>query len=229
MGHVSGAERSIIRYDKRQSISGESRRSPRLRLITGSPAPQFVGHDVTGAPIELAHYRGQPVLLSFFRTAQCPLCNLRVWYYQSQSVKWAELGLHVITVFDSSADQTMDFCSGFASTFPLIADPQGGLFRKYHVPSSPLGAFLGLGREILQIGESRRLRLPIFPYVGPRMFRMPADFLIARDASIALSHYGRDAGDHIGLDLVEQFARDQQKPLTPTLPRQRPARTSLPE
>jgi hypothetical protein len=98
--------------------------------------------------------------------------------------------------------------------FPLIPDPGATLFRLYSVTQSALGAAIGLWRDLANYALLRRLHLSVIPFVGKGMFRMPADFLIAPDFTIAYAHYGHDAGDHIAFEVIEQFTRK----LHPTVP-----------
>ncbi len=51
-------------------------------------APEFAVADVFGVPVRLADYRGQRLLLSFYRYASCPLCNLRVHELLQHHAEW---------------------------------------------------------------------------------------------------------------------------------------------
>lgn len=157
---------------------------------------------------------GKPLLLSFFRTAACPLCSLRLWYYTTKARDWASRGLRTLAIFESTPEVTAHYCQGLASPFPLIPDPNATLFRLYGITQSALGAALGLWRDLTNYSLLRRLHLSVIPFVGKGMFRMPADFLIAPDFTVAYAHYGHDADDHIAFDVIEQFTRK----LHPTVP-----------
>ena len=41
-------------------------------------ALHFIGQDLNGKSIDLNDYKGQKVLLTFFRVATCPFCNMAV-------------------------------------------------------------------------------------------------------------------------------------------------------
>ena len=49
-----------------------------MRLTFGDTAPAFETTSIDGRPIRLDDFRGQKLLLAFFRYASCPLCNLRI-------------------------------------------------------------------------------------------------------------------------------------------------------
>lgn len=58
------------------------------RLVSAMVAPEFAVADVFGVPVRLADYRGQRLLLSFYRYASCPLCNLRVHELLQHHAEW---------------------------------------------------------------------------------------------------------------------------------------------
>jgi thioredoxin-dependent peroxiredoxin len=178
-----------------------------MRLQQGDQARPFSAFDLQGHEIELNSSLKKPLLLSFFRTAACPLCSLRLWYYATKANEWRTHGLRVVAIFESTPDVTADYCKGINAPFPLVPDPEGKLFRLYDVTQSAFGAGLGLWRDLVSIPQLRQRHLSIIPFVGKGMFRMPADFLIAPDFTVTDAHYGRDAGDHIALEKIDQFSR----------------------
>ncbi len=185
-----------------------------MRLTSGEAAIPFVARDLQQRTIDLESYRGKPILLSFFRTAACPLCSLRLWYYTTKASDWASRGVQTLAIFESTDEVTAHYCKNIVPQFPLIPDPSAFIFRQYGVTQSALGAAIGLWRDLENFSILRRLRLSVVPFVGKGMFRMPADFLIAPDFTIAHAHYGHDAGDHIPFEVIEQFTRK----LHPTVP-----------
>jgi len=57
-----------------------------MRLQAGQPAPDFLRPDIGGKTIRLGDYRGRYLLLSFYRYASCPFCNLRVHELLQRSI-----------------------------------------------------------------------------------------------------------------------------------------------
>jgi peroxiredoxin len=49
-----------------------------MRLDSNTPAPAFTGALIGGGSLSLSDLRGRPVLLKFYRFAECPVCNLHV-------------------------------------------------------------------------------------------------------------------------------------------------------
>ena len=49
-----------------------------MRIQPGQPAKNFTSQDILGHSVALPDYKGQRLMLSFYRYAACPLCNLRM-------------------------------------------------------------------------------------------------------------------------------------------------------
>ena len=89
-----------------------------LRIKAGEKAREFSVKDIEGNPISLGDYQGKYVLLSFFRFASCPFCNLRVHRLSQRYDEWQAKGLEVIAVFESSSQTMQRFVGKQAPPFP---------------------------------------------------------------------------------------------------------------
>jgi len=49
-----------------------------MKIKPGQPAKNFSSKDIAGNILSLKDYEGKRLMLSFYRYAACPLCNLRV-------------------------------------------------------------------------------------------------------------------------------------------------------
>lgn len=185
-----------------------------MRLAANQPAPRFTLPDIAGNPIALDLYRGKPLLLSFFRSAACPLCSLRLWYLVNQYPKLQQLGLEVIAVFETSRETTITYAGSLRPGFPLIANPTKTLFQTYGIESSFARVPWGMIKHIPQYWQAWRQR------VGGRMTdgapgMLPADFLLTPDQRIATAHYGADIGDHLPFAQINDFAERYALALLP--------------
>src|SRR5690349_7169439 len=86
----------------RTNKSGRTRHAS--RIAAGQPAKGFQVDDIRGQPVRLADYAGRHVLLSFFRFASCPYCNLRVHRMIARYAAYHAQGLDMIAVFESPRD-----------------------------------------------------------------------------------------------------------------------------
>jgi peroxiredoxin len=174
-----------------------------MRIREGQPAPPFAVRDVFDQPVELAAFRGQRLLLSFYRYAGCPLCNLRLGQLVRRWPSWREHGLRLVGVYQSSRDTLREHVARGDVPFPLVADPGQALYRLYGLERSWWGVVRG-------VFSARFLRgllsggVPSGRREGDAA-RLPADFLIGPDARVEAAYYGRDIGDHLPLPRIDAW------------------------
>jgi len=178
-----------------------------MRLKSGDLGVPFTGQTVDGRAISLADFTGKPLLLMFFRYASCPMCNLRLRDFARQYARLEGRGLNVVAVFHSSASSIRAHAGGQGYPFPLVADPEFEIYRKYGVETSWPRLLLSMALPSFYVDWIRSMRYGFWGGFARQMAKMPADFLIGADGRIVMTHYGRDIGDHLELDRVEGFLR----------------------
>ncbi|MFQ5448145.1 MAG: redoxin domain-containing protein [Saprospiraceae bacterium] len=174
-----------------------------MKIKPGKIAPPFTTLDLQGCEVDLESYRGRKVMLSFYRYAACPFCNLRINNLIKQHAAWQEKGLEMLAVFQSPKEKMMKYVGRQEAPFPIIADPKRALYRLYGLETSWWGLMKGLMR-LSELRETLRkgfLKLDI----DGRMAMLPADFLINEDMEVVLAYYGRDIGDHLPVETIEQW------------------------
>ncbi len=181
-----------------------------MRLAAGIPALPFTAHDLAGKGVSLQAYKGKPLLLSFFRSASCPLCSLQVWYLIRAYPRLRSRGLELVSVFESDEDTTLRYVGGQNPPFTTIADPEKKLFRLYGVENSWLGFVRGLPQYLLAIVRSRRKGIGGWMSNGEHN-QLPADFLITPDQMIYQAYYGRHIGDRMPLAAIDTFLAHYQE------------------
>ncbi|MDD2951291.1 MAG: redoxin domain-containing protein [Sulfuricurvum sp.] len=178
------------------------------RLEEWKSAPWFKMRSFQGDDINLDAYRGRYVLLSFYRYASCPFCNLRVHESIQKNDYFRSLGLEMIAVFQSPDDKLAEYVGKQPLNYPIIGDPDLQLYRLYRVETSWIGllkAFLFRPHKIL---TSVFLR-GFFPgSIENEIQRLPADFLINPQGKIEIAYYGKDIGDHIAYETIENVLRN---------------------
>lgn len=174
------------------------------KLEPGEHAPDFSAIDIHGRPVRLHGYAGRKVLLSFFRFATCPFCTVRFVRLTQEAERYAQQGLEVIAVFESSAEYIREYLNGRSMPFPVIADPDGELYARYGLKKSATGLLFGMFRIPTLL---RALFDPQFRMARPdsSLLRIPADFLLDSNGRLVESYYGRDIGDHIPFKKIERF------------------------
>ena len=173
------------------------------RLCSGDYAPVFRVSDWQGGDVDTRHFRGRWLLLSFYRYASCPLCNLRVHELSERHPRWQARGLDMLAVFQSPVDKLRQYVGRQHLPFPLIADPEQTLYRLYGVGHSWTGFLAAWAKRLPEIGRAVLQEGYLPGSVEGGIHRIPADFLVGPDGRIAEAHYGRDIGDHLPISRIE--------------------------
>lgn len=178
-----------------------------MRRKPGDQARNFRLTALDGSQFELSSLAGRPYLLSFFRFASCPFCNLRM-HQLVQRRGELDPRLAIVAVFDATLDDLREHAERHHSPFPVLADSAGDAYALY-----------GIERSILGVLKGMLLRMPTLLYamvgkgyiprkIGGSMTTMPADFLVDATGVIRRAYYGRDEGDHLPFEDVKRFAAD---------------------
>jgi peroxiredoxin Q/BCP len=192
-----------------------------MRLLVGQKAPQFDVLDVDGRRITLEHYRGVFLLLSFYRFAGCPICNVRMWELAQRASAYLQHGLHLLACIDSRVEGIDQVLDRDLYPFPLIAGLGGELFQKYGVESSVPRALRGLLTRpgaLLQVRNRNFSSWIPHRNVDGHFGRLPADFLIDPGGRILLAYYGQDLGDFLPAAQVDLYLRSRSPLYTASSP-----------
>lgn len=173
-----------------------------MKLSPGDAAPGFRLEDLHGNPVSLEQFRGRKLLLSFYRYASCPFCNLRVHRLSQQAPAWQARGLDLAAVFQSPRESILEHAGREPRPFAILPDPARGLYRQYGVERS-WGAFLKASLQVGKMAEAARQGFLPGKMEGD-IHRVPADFLIGEDGRVLVAYYGKDISDHLDEAVIEQ-------------------------
>lgn len=162
---------------------------------------------IDGSMFDLDSLKGRPFMLSFFRFASCPFCNLRL---HQLVTRFAQLpaGFTIVAVFDSPLDNLQRHADRHQAPFPIVADESGDYYRHYDIEHSVTGVLKGMVFRMptLLYGMFAKGYLPI--RIKGSMTTMPADFLVDQNGVIRAAYYGADEGDHLPFEQIQQFAAE---------------------
>lgn len=175
-----------------------------MRIAPGHPAPRFSVTDIEGWHFDLEAYEGQCLMISFYRYAACPLCNLRIHRLIELYPELQARGLQMLAFFESPVWSIREHVGRQGAPFPIIPDPARQVYARYGVTTSWLKTLVG------------SMRLPtVYEAVFRQGFRpgrmegnkalVPADFLIGPDLEVREAYYGRDISDHIPVERILEF------------------------
>jgi peroxiredoxin len=180
-----------------------------MRLQVGQLAPPFSARDLSGRQVSLAHYTGAHLLLSFYRFAACPLCNLRMWHLIRRYPDFQRQGLYMLAFVESAHDNAHSYLDRLQCPFPIVPDLTGTVYRQYGLESGPLAVPRALLGRWAAYREAARLNLGGWnpEHMDGTFTRLPADFIIGPDQRIQLAYYGRDSGDFLLFEDLDRLVR----------------------
>lgn len=180
-----------------------------MKQKTGDKAPFIQLPSIDGTMFDSRSLDGKPYMVSFFRFASCPFCNMRI---HELVKRYDELGdnFNIIAIFDSPLTNLIEHTEGHKALFSIIADAENIYYKSYNIERSAVGVFRGM------IFRMPTLLKGLFKGYLPLVFKgnlftMPADFLIDKNGVIQNAYYGKDEGDHLAFEEVKQFAQHQTK------------------
>lgn len=168
------------------------------RIKTNQSAIHFRTTDYLDNTVTLNQYKGKRLLLSFFRDASCPFCNLRV---RELIVNYPELqkrNIHILAFFASTKNTILKYTGKQQAPFPLIPDPSLFVYKSYGVEESFRAKLKTMGKpnKVLKAVKSEFFNFRAFNEKNI----IPADFMIDENQKVIKAYYGKDFGDHIPLE-----------------------------
>lgn len=101
-------------------------------MISGA-APVFSSADLSGQPVAMSSYRGEPMVLHFWAT-WCPVCSVEEGSIESLSEDYPLLG---VAMQSGDVPQVEAHLSERKLTFRNVNDPNGALAQLYGVTAVP--------------------------------------------------------------------------------------------
>lgn len=125
---------------------------------TGQPAPTLVGTALDGSTIDLAAYRGRPVIVNFW-ASWCTPCRAEFPLFADRLASLGPSdGLVILGVlYKDEPALAQRFLDDVAAAWPTVTDSDGSIAAAYRVVAPPQTYFIdkeGVLRAI-QIGEVR--------------------------------------------------------------------------
>jgi thioredoxin-dependent peroxiredoxin len=115
----------------------------RTVIAVGEVAPPFVGVTGDGTRLDLATYRGKPIILYFYPKANTTGCTMEARGFAEHFPELRRAGIEVVGVSVDSVAQQKSFAERCKLPFPLVADEDKTIAKRYGV----LG-FLGIAKRV---------------------------------------------------------------------------------
>ena len=174
------------------------------KLKEGTSAIYFKATDLNGKVVDLKEYEGKKILISFFRKAACPFCNMALQELIRNHKALEKNGVQVISLFASPKEEVMKYAGKQNPPFPIISDGDFKIYAKYGIEVSYIGMFKSMFNPVkvfkAMTGGFFSLRSTTQDPV------LPANFLIDENQEIHTAYYGKDYDDHIPISDVLAWA-----------------------
>ncbi|MFF2012733.1 peroxiredoxin-like family protein [Streptomyces sp. NPDC058195] len=154
--------------------SGQAERA----LSVGAHAPRFSLPSATGRTVALQDLlAGGPVVLTFYRGAWCPYCNMTLRSLQRHHADITARGAHLVAVSPEVPDESLSLSEKQELAFDVLSDIGSATAKQYGVAfelSDELAAhYAGSGLDLERVNSGHARTLPV-----------PATFVIDRSGVI---------------------------------------------
>jgi cytochrome c biogenesis protein CcmG, thiol:disulfide interchange protein DsbE len=108
----------------------------------GRRAPDISLPDTYGATVDLASYRGQPLLLVFWSTS-CGICRQELPLLSRLAPRFHSKGIEVMAIHLGGGDEARDYLASNHIDLRSLIDADGVAGRAYHVSGIPKLVLIG--------------------------------------------------------------------------------------
>ncbi len=119
-------------------------------------APPITGTTLDGQTLDLASYRGHPVVVNFWASWCTPCRDEFPLFRDRLAALGASDGLVVVGVlYKDQSDLARRFLDEFGATWPTVTDPDGSIAAAYRVVAPPQTYFIDSDGVVrgMQIGQ----------------------------------------------------------------------------
>jgi peroxiredoxin len=116
---------------------------PNDKLQIGAKAPEFALTDLNGDLHRLSDYHGHFVVVNFWGTF-CPPCREEIPALVRQYAEWSDQGVQLLGInLQADNEAAVErFVSSNAITYPILADQQDVVRKRYRVTEYPTTFFI---------------------------------------------------------------------------------------
>ncbi|MEU8971491.1 redoxin domain-containing protein [Streptomyces monashensis] len=156
------------------AASGQAARA----LSTGAAAPRFTLPSATGGTVALDELLAAgPVVLTFYRGAWCPYCNLALRALQQHHDAIAARGARLVAVSPQIPDESLTLAEKHELAFDVLSDPGSDTAARY-------GLAFDLSDELAAVYDTFGFDLKRVNGGHARTLPLPATYVIDRDGVI---------------------------------------------
>jgi len=158
----------------------KSMSSPGLKL--GEKAPDFTLTNAFGQKVKLSVVlKNGPVILSFYRGAWCPYCNLQLHTLHKSMPHFKKYGAQLILVTPQTPDKSKGQIEKDKYTFEVLSDLDSKVMKQYKL-------FYKMDSELVRVYKKLGLDVESFNGKGRNVLPVPGTFVIDKKSIIRAVH-----------------------------------------
>ncbi|MEU6810535.1 peroxiredoxin-like family protein [Streptomyces sp. NPDC046831] len=147
-------------------------------LTVGAQAPRFNLPTATGQTLALDDLLADgPVVLTFYRGAWCPYCNIALRSLQQHHEAITARGARLVAVSPQIPDESLTLTEKHGLAFEVLSDVGSGTAKQYglafDLPDDLSAVYDKLGFDLQRVNDGH-----------PRTLPLPATYVIDRDGAI---------------------------------------------
>lgn len=159
-----------------------------LKITVGDKAPNFRLPNATGQMVMLSELLTDgPVVLTFYRGAWCPYCNLSLKIYQQVLPKIKEIGAQLVAISPQTPDSSLAMKEKNELEFEVLSDADNRVAQQFTTifknGDKPVGAMKALDIDFHSFYSADSGEIPV-----------PATFIINQDGTVRFAK--SEGGDY---------------------------------
>ncbi|GAA2793509.1 peroxiredoxin-like family protein [Saccharopolyspora taberi] len=155
-------------------------------LGAGARAPEFTLPSATGTPVALEELLAEgPVVLTFYRGAWCPFCNIALRALQQHLDALRARGAQLVAVSPQIADESLSLTDKHELAFPVLSDIGSEVAKRF-------GIAFDLSEELAAVYERLGFDLQRVNAGHARTLPLPATYVIDRTGTVAWAFVDTD-------------------------------------
>ena len=156
-------------------------------LAVGEHAPDFTLDDAFGDAVTLSELLARgPVVLTFYRGAWCPFCNVQLRHLQRALPEFRRFNASLVAVSPQAPDHAASLSEKYELGFPVLSDVDQSVIKSYKVQFTLTGDLEDLQVNVFQNDPGKQNA------DGSRSLPVPATFVIDRDGVVRAAFVSPD-------------------------------------
>ena len=177
-GGFSSSDRDVMK--KSAEDLAKSMPSPGLKV--GDKAPDFTLKNAFGKNVKLSQVlKSGPVILSFYRGAWCPFCNLQLHTLHKSMPSFKKYGAQLVLVTPQMPDKSKGQIEKDKYTFEILSDLDSKVMKQYKL-------FYKLDAELVRVYKKNGLDVENFNGEGRNVLPVPGTYVIDKNSIIRSAH-----------------------------------------